>query len=315
MSCVSCIQLNPVLKSNKKSVFFSQNKMFKLDLNKVLLPILFVLKISGLWPSAVPSKIYKLYGYIVIVIFSVVLTLPMCIQIFASVEKTSLTDSMFMALTEIALMLKIANFYFRIQSMQNLLGKLKSFHIETDDEREQFDKKLNFIFSAWLIFMIGANMAGFSAQLKVFASPEYILPFPAYYYMDHTDGGAKYWIIYAHQTIGMTLTSNLNVCIEMFPNLLMYMCFVEMEILGMRLRSLGYNITDDESRDIRARDPETTQGKVLRRLKNCIQLHQEIDSLSIRRKFKFIFGLIYFSRFVDWWKMLNKTLQFRFSLK
>lgn len=251
--------------------------------------MIFVLRIVGLWPSENDSFIYKAHGYVMFGIFSVLLTLAMCLQMVAIgfVQRKSLTDSMFMALTEIALIVKIVNFHLRIRAMQVMMKQLKSFQIETNAERNEFSKKLNFLVFIWIIYIMGANTACGSAYLKVYTSPEKILPFPAFYGFDHSSGGINYWIVYAHQVIGMTITSNLNVAIEMFPNILMYMCSIEMDILGMRLSSLGYNLNENdgenstEERNVASLNQKNKQGQTLDRLKRCIRLHKQIHSLSI----------------------------------
>lgn len=264
-----------------------KKRMFKLNLNHVTYPSIFGLRFVGLWPSEHNSVVYNVYGYVMFAVFSIILTLAMCMQMFAFgfVEKESLTDSMFMALTEIALIIKFVNFRARIHSMQHLMKQVKSFHIESDAERNQFNEKLTLMIIIWFIYLMGANTAVGSSHVKAYSSLENILIFPAYYGFDHSNGGINYWIIYAHQTIGMFLTSNSNVCIEMFQNLLMYMCSVEMDILGMRLRSLGYDSSIDDTNDernVNAMIRDNKQGKTLDRLKRCIRLHKQIHALSIQ---------------------------------
>lgn len=261
--------------------------MAKLNLNVISWPIIFIIRVNGLWPSEGYSAAYNIYGYVLFAVFSVFLTLTMCVQMFAfkiSGEE-SLTDSMYMALTEIALVLKIVNFRVRVRAIQRMMHQLKSFHLESEAEKHEFNKRLRLLFYIYPLFIMGANFACLSSHFRVFASSKYILPFPAFYGFDHGTGGIPYWLIYVHQTIGMTLTSNLNVNIDMMSNLLMFMCSVQMDILGMRLRSLGYDNADD-GRASNQLLGDRGQLRTLVRLKESIQLHQQIDALSIAMDWK-----------------------------
>lgn len=269
--------------------------MAKLILNKVLRPMIFQFRIVGLWPSETNSIAYKTYGYFLFIAFSSVLTVTMLTEmVFAGLTASeNFTDSMYMSLTEFALFIKIIRFKMRNRSIQRLLENVKNFHLETDDEVNLFNRKLYFIYIILIVNYTMTSVSFWSAFVKCIMSEEVILVFPAHYPIDWQNGGRMFWIVLAHQTTGMVITSNLNAGIDMYPDFLLHICTAQMEVLGKRLQALGYNHDKFKQRH-QFNTADGQQKDTLQRLKDCIRLHQQILELS---DFKISFPMFILSLF------------------
>lgn len=251
--------------------------MFRTNLSRVINPIIFVFNIIGLWPKEQgKTHLYKLYGIIMFILFSLLVTISMIIELFLFTEMENLTDNMYMALTEFALLIKIINFYSRLDSMQHQLRIVQNFRLESVDEVKQFDRRLNFIFWILMLDFISTGLAVTNAMIKSLLSKsgEWLLLFPAWYPIDWRNDRKSFWMSFGHQYLALILTSNLNVAIEMYPNFLLFMISAEMEILGGRLNVLGYEKRLNDDCVIVTNSAK--QNEILKQLKSYIKIHQEI---------------------------------------
>lgn len=247
------------------------------EFDQTIKPILLTLRWCGLWPSDGHSRAYRMYGISMLVVFSFLLTLTMLIQLFGFNDFDSLTDSMYMALTEFALFIKIVNFYLRNDSMHKHVQTAKNFQLETYAEVKLFNTRMRLIHRIIVMLFISVNIAHFSSEMKTFFTPGLLLLFPASYPAGWLDGGAKYLLAYGHQSIGAFITSNL----EAYTCLMLYMVAVQMEILGMRLRSFGHDIVDSSNRGQSDAKRRNNGRKRFNQLRKFIQLHQRILMLGI----------------------------------
>lgn len=246
------------------------------EFDQTIKPILLTLRWCGLWPSDGPSRAYRVYGISMLVIFSFLLTLTMLIQLFGFTDFDSLTDSMYMALTEFALFIKTANFFLRNDSMQQHVRTAKNFQLETHDEVKLFNTRMRFIRRIIVMLFVSVNIAHFSTEMKTVFTPGLLLLFPASYPTGWLDGGAKYLFVYGHQSIGAFITSNLSAALEAYTCVMLYMVAVQMEILGMRLRSFGHHTGDNANRGQSDAKRMNKNHEQLGQLREFIQLHQRI---------------------------------------
>lgn len=262
--------------------FFICAEMVSPDVfNQVFRPIIFVFRLAGLWPSGNRTLIYIVYGTAFFFIFSFALTVSELVQLIKFTESANLTQNMFMTLTDLAVLLKFVNFYWRWHSMQELYETARDFERETVAEVKLFNKRMRFNYWIVLLLFISVNTAHAGAELKTIWSPDLLLPFPAWYPPSWLDGGVMYWLTYAHNSLSHLIGSNLVSAIDGFPTSLLFMVSVQMEILGSRLKSLGDDGPLTHTGHLKNGESRMRNLQCRKRIIKCIQTHQQILELSI----------------------------------
>lgn len=251
------------------------------EFNQVFRPIILVLRLVGLWPSESRSILYFVYGAVIFIIFSVGLTAVEFIQLIKYTESEKLTETMFMTLTDLAVLMKIINFFWRWHFMQELYKIARDFKLETAAEIKFFNERMRCNYWIVLLLFVSVNTAHMGAELKVIFTSELMLPFPAWYPSSWFDGGVKYWLTYAHNSLSHLIGSNIVCALDGFPTSLLLIVSVQMEIIGWRLKSLGHNGPQSATGvEKNTRNPAVGKCQSLERIKLCIQTHQQILELS-----------------------------------
>lgn len=249
----------------------------QLNLSKVSNPVIGVFRAVGMWPGEKFNFFYWIYGILNMSTFSFLFTLTMMIQLIAFTELDQLTETMYMALTEFALCFKILNFLFRLRSMQSLLQMVRSFELKSVAEEQHFNKRLKFLYTLLMLDFWMTNVAHLFTQIKVLLDSRRLLAFPAWHPFDWIDNTRNYWFIFVYQLIGMSITSNVQVVIGMYSNLMFYMISTQIEILSMRLRSIGYKkskqISSDQDNKLNSIREE---NEITVTLKDCVKAHHSI---------------------------------------
>lgn len=245
------------------------------ELKHIFSPIILIFRAVGLWPAENERIAYKVYGIVQFTIFSLLLTATQVIQLLAFTEIDQITKTMYMSLAQLSLVIKVVNFYVRLNSMQRLLETTKKFQLKSFTEEKLFNERMRFIYKIVMALIISCNVAHFSAELKAIMTPEMLLPFPCWYPESWFDGGIKYFLVYIHQSLGAFLTSNLNGAMEAYAAIYLYMIGIQMEILGIRLRCIGI---DDGNQPLKSHrtDRTTRRREQIEHIRQCIQTHQQI---------------------------------------
>lgn len=251
--------------------------------NKVASPMILVFRSFGMWPSEKPSIFYRIYGISLLSIFSFLFTLTMFIQLFFFTKMEELTENSYMTLTEFALCVKILNFYLRSRSMQSHLITLNKFEMYNDAERQHMNKRLKFMFFLLMTDFALTNSSHVStlSKILIFTSKREF-GFSAWQPLDWENNTRDYWLSFTFQSIAMTITSNTNVVIQQFPSLMFCAVSAQMEILSMRLRSIGHKKIQKNSRlgakgDTVVNDVSQKESKqILQSLVESINLHHKI---------------------------------------
>lgn len=245
-------------------------------LNRVFNPILFILRAVGMWPTGDSYTAgYKLYALLLILTFPTILTLTMLIQLVLFTEMAEASENMYMALTHLSFLFKIFNFVCRWQSMQSVHRTISNFELETVDEVKHFNGKMRNVYIVTVMFLTSSNIANVSTALKAIFSTENLLTYPAWYPGQWSNGGVKYLLVFVHQMIGACLSCNWHPAIEMYANIMLLSIGVQLDILGMRLHAIGYDVADNSL------NTEMQRIQHLEKLINCIRLHRKILTLSI----------------------------------
>lgn len=259
------------------------------DLSSVTRVIIFSLRVFGLWQPARGSwtTLYAFYGIAFCTTFSGIYTLFMCINLFFIPDLHELTDASYMTLTELALLVKIVNFYILNRNMQALYVTMKAFTLENDEEREFVALRVNFFFRITIFYYSLSNGAALLTEISSALSADWKLPYNGWYpYLDWRHKSKDYWIAFTYQCLGMTSTCNMNVTIDTFAIFFMYMISVQMEVLGKRLSAMGYaNTRTGDSRE---------KAENLKRFKDQVKLHQVM--LESTKIFEGHFAVAFFSQ-------------------
>lgn len=275
-----------------------------LYLKKISDRMLIVFRSVGMWPDANSSMFYRVYGISLLAIFSMAFTCTMMIQLIGFTKREELTETSYMALTELALSVKIINFFLRVRSMQSHLVTVNQFKLYSDDERIHFVKRLKFVSVLLITDFLLTNTAHLSVQIKTILASERMLAFPAWHpFIQWENNAQNYWSIFVYQIIGMTITSNIQVVIQQYPryvtkrreyteavekyvnffSLMFCMVSTQMEILAMRLRNIGYDKSTmscgeksaKEGNVIKIRSKEE-EKRISEALENCVKVHYSI---------------------------------------
>lgn len=240
----------------------------QLMVEKVSEPIIKVFRFVGLWPEKEADTLYWIYGLLNMSIFSFCFSTTMMIQLVAFTDLADLTETMYMSLTEFVLSLKIVNFLLRLRSMQNLLEMIKKFRLNSNAEKEQYNKRLKLLYTLLIMDFCMTNVAHLFTVIKVLLDRRRLLTFPAWFPFNCIDNIHNYIIVFIYQLIGMGITSNIQVVIGMYSNLMFCIISAQFEILSMRLRSIGHETARTQTIEYKM---ETTEA-----LKDCIKVHHEI---------------------------------------
>lgn len=246
----------------------------KNHLDKASRYILVFLRVFGLWPSKNPSLIYTFYGQLIVLIFSLLYTLSMIIQLLNIEDMKNSTEALYMTLTEIALVIKILNYMFRVIEMQKILHSTEQFSLETDAEQILLQLYVDRYLKIIIFYYIAVLYASTNADVISALGHNNDLPYSAWYpYFDWKNNNRHFWILFVYQAIGMFITAMVNVSLELYAAMLMIMNSFQMEVLGMRLRKLGYT---NENVDRNPRFSIAELSDVNSNLIKYAKLHQSI---------------------------------------
>lgn len=230
-----------------------------------------LLKLFGLWPNTATAftlqrLLYTIYTCVFQLVFTFMYTGFKCINFIYLTDLDEITRAMFICLTELALIVKIINFYARIRRMQNCLKTVGHFKLISSDEMKSMQEKLSLFMHIVIWYMAVANIAGIFSYMSPFFSTERILPYPGWYPLDWQHNATAYWLVYVYQVIGMFIQTHCLITIEMFPIFLMLMAGTYLDILGKRLRKIGYS-----QNGLLSREENSVQATA--ELIDCIKWH------------------------------------------
>lgn len=231
-----------------------------------------ILSLCGLWPNVSNKScfsLYTLYTCVFQIFFTFMYTGFKCINFIYLDNLNEITRAMFICLTELALIVKIINFYYHIKEMKNCLNNVKEFVLINEMEINSFQEKLSLFMRIVIWYMAVANIAGIFSYLSPFFSDTPILPYPAWYPLNWQNDLLSYWIVYVYQVIGMFIQTHCLITIEMYAIFLMLTAGTYLEMLGKRLQNIGYDMNMDLAIDERSTMATAT-------LIDCINWHTRV---------------------------------------
>lgn len=246
-----------------------------LDTGTVSVPMNNYLFFVGLWfPETTPFYyiLYRIYSTIFLLIFSGYYTLCMCVPILMIRDTQDIPYKLYMSLTEFALFFKVLYFLDSNKELQLLFKKVNSFRLESSEEQQIVKKKLKYFIKFAVIYYVTSNSAVTFVNVPAFIGGVWKLPYSGWYPgMDWQDNRRDFLAVSLYQYIGMLVTCNMNLSLDLFFCLMMHMNGAQMEILGKRMQTLGHEQNFEKN----------GAGRTYKKsLKDFINIHRGIIELS-----------------------------------
>lgn len=256
------------------NVDISENVIVK----KILRILLFVIRSSGVWPSEKSSLIYIIFGITYISIAVFIYTVFIIINIFNLQDIHDLIESIHLCFINVALSGKILTITLNNKKVRKMLYSIQQFRLIDDEERALVTKRMASFFKLLTVYYVSCNLALLGIDFVVLGAKEPQLVWKAWYPLDWQHNSLHYWIVYAYQAVGIQLTCNLNVSLDMFVNFLMCCISTCLEILGNRMKVIGHsrNTVRGGKERLRAIDSAIVAYEEKLKLIECIEMHKRI---------------------------------------
>lgn len=252
----------------------------KLNVSKMSQFYISYLRFVGLWKppkTAANAKIYTIYGLAFLFVFSFLYTFCMCMKIFFLNDVKDTTTVLFMSLNEVSLFVKVVYFYVRNRKVQALLGELNDFDLDTKEESELIADRLRFFWRLNMFYYVIANWATSTTEVSALFANETMLPFSGWYPgLDWENSSRDYWTVFLYQCAGMAITCNMSMTVDMYPCFFIYMISIEMRVLGMRMKALGYGRKATADTNGRKKTRIEADNDAIKAIIRCIRDHQNI---------------------------------------
>lgn len=198
----------------------------------------------------------------------------MLINLIFITDVNETTHSLYVTLTELAFFLKVMNFFWFNRGMKECMSTVNGFELKDDKEAKTIQKRMHFFNWLTYSYYIIPNLCAITASMKPLFVEKREIPFRGWYPLDWVNDDRNYVLVYAYQVIGILIEVNLNVTLDVYPNFLMHMISIQMEILGKRLKNLG---SSSKGYIVSSIDPtDTFQQSGTTDLTDCIKTHQKI---------------------------------------
>lgn len=202
-----------------------------------------ILKFGGLWKSTghgVGPFIYRVYSVCFIIVFSLMFTAFMCANLYFLTDILQLTEMLYASMIELALIVKIINFYVNNYKLKHMMHRISAFRMENGEEEAIMRSYLRFLIKQTIIYYISANTSVNTSTAYAAIRDHEKLIYSAYYPgVDWQHNSVSYWLLFAYQYFGMTFTCFINLAIDSYFCIMMYMLSGQIAILGNRLSNVG----------------------------------------------------------------------------
>ena len=204
---------------------------------------LFMFNFFGLWTkNNKTSKFFnKLLKFFFHLIFTFIFIILMVINLFKISNLKNATESLYITLTEIALLTKLIILYKNRKNIMHLIELINhnDFLIKNLNNQKMIKSHEKFLFKIYKLY----SFISISAALSAYAVPLFaqikIFPFPAWYPFNWENNNLIYILLYIYQIIGMTMHCLLNVNNDIFYAYIMFIVHMQLIVLGENLRKLN----------------------------------------------------------------------------
>lgn len=233
------------------------NRPTSVYINKITSFLCNILWIFGLWKpygqSSLRMYTYTIFSIVFLFIFAIIYTILMICNIFFITDFADLTNRLYMSLTELALTIKLFNFFVHNREWQEILNEIKEFRIVSSQDERIIQQRANIFLTIVFVYFIFPNCALHALGTAPLITGRKNLIFSGWYpYFDWENNKQDYWCIYAYQYIGIFITCNMNVVIDSYYCFVMHMLSAQINIFGQNLSEIRVNRKDDTIEKIRS---------------------------------------------------------------
>lgn len=227
-----------------------------------------VFQISGIWTGQKGWPfLYKVYAVLVQTFLFFAFGISMCINLASIKNIEDITESFYMTLTIILMLIKILNLVVRSGNLLQFLEGVNSPLIEpeTDGELEMF-KRAYSSFNRQRNFLL---VCGWSCILSALYASAFgdgdKLPYPGWFPFDWKHNQKYFWIAYSYQVFAMGLSCTTNVSTDLTGGYLSFQVSIFFRLVSRRLAAIGNSRGDGEL---------FPDEKTIHALVRCIEMHQ-----------------------------------------
>lgn len=243
--------------------------------------IVILLRLFGFWKSKPHTWCYSIYSMAYLFIFSICSTFFMFLFLWHLEDYGQLSYGLYMFLSQISGLVKFVYFHLRNFEFRNFIDRINNFTVHGDSEKELIARRCRFFNRVTAFYNIMVVLAIHNTVMMTIFSEGKKLPYSSWYPMlDWQNSARDYWIAIVYQYIAVFSVCTLIINIEVYINFLIFAVGVQLEIIGHRLRAIGF--TDKGFSRENVENAQQLEWEQTQRLINCIELHIEVSDLKNR---------------------------------
>ncbi|XP_039952531.1 odorant receptor 94a-like [Bactrocera tryoni] len=201
-----------------------------------------ILKLLGLWHYGGAMRTpYLLYSALLHSVFTIPYTIMMCMDVVQASDLEKFTNTMYMTLTELGLVVKLVNVWFYSRLLVDFFTAFthdKLYQLQDAEEQQNWQRtQKNYSRVAFLYFTMSLSTLT-TAFVGVLYSEEYELPFPYAPPFDwRTPRG--YWYAYFYELLAMPITCLSNCAFDMIQCYMLLQLSLCFKVISGRLERMG----------------------------------------------------------------------------
>ncbi|TDG49842.1 hypothetical protein AWZ03_003830 [Drosophila navojoa] len=220
--------------------------------------VLRIMRLGGLWPLSTsreePPVLAFLkvnYRYALHVPITFTFIGLMWLEAFVSNNLEQAGQVLYMSLTEIALVVKILNIWYRSTAARRIMGHMKhssDYALQSEQEHSYWQQQQRLFKWYFYLFLLASLGVVYSSCIGVLFLHDYELPFDYFVPFEYRNE-RRYYYAYGYSLIGMTVTSVSNVCLDALGCYFLFHLSLLYRLLGYRVRGLQYTASEVEFKE------------------------------------------------------------------
>lgn len=256
--------------------------MDSFDSLKPLRWVLKVYKFFGLWHNGPKSKSLQIYGYLLHVFFTTFFIILQVVNLFMKDSFEEVAEWMFLALCELALLMKVWNLLLKNDLFRELVDHLELMQPIDLEEEQVFEQSSGVMGLARIArvhysISIMAHVSSSLVAILIVVSGNYQCPYVQWFYgYKCSTGGFVFYIVYAYQLFTITMHCLVNITTDIFISGIVANLVGQTAVLGLRFKNLTErnNSGDNKAqvKDVSNNDEILLHEKFV----TCINRHRKI---------------------------------------
>lgn len=211
--------------------------------------VLRIMRLGGLWPLSTsreepPLQVFLKVNYRYVLHVPITFTFIglMWLEAFVSNNLEQAGQVLYMSLTEIALVVKILNIWYRSTAARRIMGHMKhssDYELQSEQEHSYWQQQQRLFKCYFYLFLLASLGVVYSSCIGVLFLHDYELPFDYFVPFEYRNE-RRYYYAYGYSLIGMTVTSVSNVCLDALGCYFLFHLSLLYRLLGYRVRGLEY---------------------------------------------------------------------------